>query len=62
MVKRNRNELMYAFDEITEVIGQQEMLDNLFLALDTDTLYEILEYLDRQFELGLFSEEDEEEE
>ena len=47
----SRGELMEISDEIEEFIGKRELIDNIELALDTDTLRDTLEYITRCFDI-----------
>ena len=46
-----RAQLMEISDEMEEIIGHRELIDNIELALDTDTLRDILEYIARNFDI-----------
>ena len=46
-----RGEVLEISDEIEEMLGSQELLLNLELALDVDTLRDILGYIVRCFDL-----------
>lgn len=47
----SRCELFEISNEMEEMIGQRELLDSIQLALDTDTLREVLEYTTKNFDL-----------
>lgn len=47
----SRAQLMEISDEMEEIIGHRELIDNIELALDTDTLRDILEYIARNFDI-----------
>ena len=47
----SRAQLMEISDEMEELIGYRELIDNIELALDTDTLRDILEYIARNFDI-----------
>lgn len=46
-----RAQLMEISDEMEEMIGHRELIDNIELALDTDTLRDVLEYIARNFDI-----------
>ncbi len=47
----SRAEIMEISDEMEEMIGHRELIDNIELALDTDTLRDVLQYIARNFDL-----------
>ena len=44
-------QLMEISDEMEEIIGHRELIDNIELALDSDTLRDVLEYIARNFDI-----------
>lgn len=44
-------QLMEISDEMEEILGHRELIDNMELALDSDTLRDILEYIARNFDI-----------
>lgn len=47
----SRAELLEISEEMEEIIGYRELIDNIELALDTDTLRDVLEYIARNFDI-----------
>lgn len=50
----SRSELLDKLEELSEIIGTEELLLNLALAQSTDELHDNLEYIDRMFDTDLF--------
>jgi len=50
----DKNELMEKMDELKDLMGAEELLNNLALAMSTDDLRENLEYIDRMFDTNVF--------
>ena len=58
----SKSKLMDLFMDGGEAMGYKEMLDALLQAMSQDELQEYIEFIDRNYELGLFKDEDEEDE
>ena len=50
----SRSELLDKLEELKEIIGAEELLLSLALALSSDELQENLEYIDRMFDTNIF--------
>lgn len=48
---KNKTDLYEAANEMAEMIGTKELLDNLMMSLDVDDLASSLEYINRMFDL-----------
>lgn len=57
--KMDKNKLMEIMDEMKEIMGADELLESLALALSSDELQDNLEYIDRMHDLNVFDEETE---
>lgn len=55
----DKNKLMEIMDEMKEIMGADELLESLALALSSDELQDNLEYIDRMHDLNVFDEESE---
>lgn len=55
----DKNKLMEIMDEMKEIMGADELLESLALALSSDELQDNLEYIDRMHDLNVFDEETE---
>jgi len=49
-----RNELYNIVDEMTELMGHEQLLDALIRAMSSDELESNLRYIDRVYDLDLF--------
>ena len=49
-----REDLYYIVDEMTELMGHEQLLDALVRAMSSDELESNLRYIDRMHELDLF--------
>lgn len=56
----DKSELYDKSYKMQELLGAEQLLDSLEMALDSRTLQEMLEYIDRCFDLDVFNDEDEE--
>jgi len=56
----HKSELYDKSYKMQELLGAEELLNSLEMALDSDTLQEMLEYIDRCHELDVFNDKDEE--
>ena len=54
----DKSELYAKSEKMQELLGIEELLDALEMALDRDTLQKTLEYINRCYELGVFEEEE----
>ena len=50
----SRSELLDKLEELKEIIGTDDLLLNLALALSSDELQENLEYIDRMYDTNIF--------
>ena len=50
----SRSELLDKLEELKEIIGTEDLLLNLALALSSDELQENLEYIDRMYDTNVF--------
>lgn len=55
MTNYSKDELMDKMDELKEMLGADELLLNLALAMSSDELFENLGYIDRMNDTGLFA-------
>ena len=46
-----KSQLMGISREMEELIGYRDLIDNIELALDSDTLRDVLEYIARNFDI-----------
>lgn len=51
-----KTELYAKSEKMQELLGAEELVNALEMALDRDTLQKTLEYIDRCYELGVFKE------
>lgn len=51
---KSREELNNLVDQMVEILGAEEMLNDFTKALSSDELQENLEYIDRMQDLNLF--------
>lgn len=54
MTSYDKNELMGKMNKLKKLLGADELLLNLALAMSSDELFENLEYIDRMNDTGLF--------
>lgn len=54
-----KTDLYAKSDKMQEILGAEELLTELEMALDSDTLQEMLEYIDRCYDLGVFEDKEE---
>lgn len=55
-------EVYQAFEEMREMLGDTEFLEELYASLGDFAIKEHLEYIDRCHDLGVFDEDEEEDE
>lgn len=55
----DKSELYAKSEKMQELLGAEELLNSLEMALDSDTLQEMLEYIDRCHDLSVFEEVEE---
>lgn len=53
----DKNVLFEKANEIEDVIGADDLIENIMKALDSDTLQDVLEYIDRCYDMDIFKEE-----
>lgn len=58
----NKDELYGVFTEMKEMLGADALLEELFSAMSSQEIRENLEHIDQMYDLGLFLEEEDEEE
>ena len=54
----DKTELYAKSYKMQEMLGAEELLNSLEMALDSDTLQKTLEYINRCYELDVFNKED----
>lgn len=55
-MKLNNNELLEKLDELKEIMGAEELLEELGKAMSDKELQENLEFIDRMHDTNLFNE------
>ena len=58
----NGDELYGVFTEMKEMLGADTLLEELFQAMSSQEAWENLEHIDQMYDLGLFPEDEEDEE
>ncbi len=58
----NSGKLYVVFTEMKEMLGADALLEELFQAMSSQEARENLEHIDQMYDLGLFPEEEDEEE
>lgn len=57
----NKKELYAKLEEMVEIVGAEYLLSELFEALSNDEIQENLEYIDRNNDLGVFEDVEDDE-
>lgn len=51
---KDKTELYEIAEQMEEMIGSKELLENLMMAMDSDELQKNLEFIDRMMDMNIF--------